>query len=308
MVTEELKRAKIFLVLTLLTLLTILPDLSSGQTTIVKGVVSDKQGNPLQNAKITFLDPARGAKYTVKSNKKGEFVKVGIRPSSYKITVELEGYYPFEFHYRVRFGIQEESLKISLEKIPPKIEEDKDYAEGINFFQQGKYEDAIGSFKKSTEKYPDNVGALYSLGLSYLRAGKLDEAIIELCTARELDPELIEIYLALGECYFNKGDSEKCLEIFSRALEIQPDNPKTHYNIGIVYYKYDRTEQAINSFEKSIKLDPTYSAAYYQLGLVNVKIGDFTKAIKYFEDFLRLEPDSPEASMVKEMIEKLKKQ
>lgn len=307
MIAKELKKVNILSFFTLLTLLAIFPDFSSGQTTIVKGIISDKQGNPLQNAKITFLDPTRGSKYTVKSDKEGKFVKVGIRPSAYKISVELEGYYPFEFQYRVRLGAQEKELQITLEKIPPKIEEDKDYADGINFFQQGKYEDAIESFKKSIKKYPDSVGALYSLGISYLRAGKLDEAIIELNVAGELDPELIEIYLALGECYFKKGQSEKALEIFSEALKIQTDNPKIHYNIGIVYYKYDRTEQAISSFEKSVELDPAYSSAYYQLGLAHVKIGNFTKAIKYFEDFLRLEPDSLEAGGVKEMIEELKK-
>jgi len=311
MIAEELSKAKILPILTMLIVLVFLPCLSSGQTTVVKGIVQDKQGNPLPDAKITFYDQVRGGKFTIKSNVKGEFIKaiqVSSPPPIYKVSVELEGYFPYEFQYRLRTQLPEEKWIITLEKIPPRIEEDKDYADGINFFQRGQYENAIESFKKSIEKFPDNLKALYTLGLSYLKAGKLDEAIIELNAAGELDPELIEIYLALGECYFRKGESEKALEIFSRALDIQPDNPRAHYNLGIVYYKYDQTEQAIVSFEKSIELDPNFSSAYYQRGLAYVKTGDFAKAIKSFEEFLKLEPDSPEAGMVKEMIEKLKKQ
>lgn len=306
---KELSKTKIFFVLTVLALLIVFPDFSSAQTAVVRGIVIDRQGNPLEDAKITFYDQTRGTKYTTRSNKKGEFIKminVGSPPSVYKLTVELEDYFPFESQYQGKWGVEEE-LKITLEKIPPKIEEDRDYAEGINFFQQDKYKDAIESFKKSMERFPDNMDILYNMGVSYLRDGNLDEAINYLNKTTELNPEVIEFYLALGECYFKKGEREKALETFSRAVEIQPDNPKTHYNLGIVHYRDDRTEQAIQSFETSIELDPNFSSSYYQLGLAYTKTEDFKKAIKCFEEFLRLEPNSSDANLVKEMIEKLKK-
>lgn len=309
MYVKEFSKTKILFVLTLLALLIFFPDFSSAQTAVVRGIVIDRQGNPLEDAKITFYDQTRGTKYTTRSDKKGKFIKiiiVGSPPSVYKLTVELEGYFPFESRYQGKLGVVEE-LKITLEKIPPKIEEDRDYAEGINFFQQGRYKNAIESFKKSIEKFPDNVDIQYNLGLSYLRNGNIDEAINQFNKAIELNPEVIEFYLALGECYFKKGEREKALETFSRAMEIQPNNPKTHYNLGIVHYRDDRTEQAIQSFETSIELDPNFSSSYYQLGLAYTKTGDFKKAIKCFEEFLRLEPNSSDANLVKEMIEKLKK-
>lgn len=302
-----LKKAVSFSILMLFNLSVLFINYSFGQISLVKGTVCDKQGNPLQNVRITLLDPARGTKFSIKSNKEGKFVKIGVPPSTYKIIVELEGYYPFELQYRVKLGAKEE-LKITLEKIPPKIEEDKDYADGINFFKQGKYKESIESFKKLVEKFPDDVDLMYNLGLSYLRNGNPDEAINKLHKAMGLNPDMIEIYLALGECYFKKGEKEKALESFSKAVEIQPDNPKTYYNIGIVHYKADRIEQAIKSFEKSIKLNPNFSSAYYQLGLGYIKAGDFKKAIESLEKFLKLEPGSPEANIVKEIIEKLKKQ
>lgn len=311
MIAGELSKAKILPILTMLTVLVFLPCISSGQATVVKGIVQDKQGNPLPEAKITFYDQVRGGKFTIKSNGEGEFMKViqvMSPPPIYKVSVELEGYFPYEFQYRLRAENPEEKWNITLEKIPPKVEEDKDYTDGVSFFEQGKYEDAIGSFKKVVEKFPDNLKALYTLGLSYQRAGNPDEAINHLSKALTLYPEVLEIYIALGESYFKKGEKEKAQESFSQALEIQPENPKAHYSLGIIYYKNDEIEKAIRSFEKSIELDPNFSSAYYELGLVYVKKGDFPKAIEFFEGFLKLEPNAPEADMVRDVIEKLKKQ
>ncbi len=290
----------------LLIFLLSIPHLNSAQETVVTGVVTDQEGKPLKNAKITFLDPSRGHKFNLKSNKKGNFIKVGIPPSFYRIIVELEGYFTLESQFRIRLGMTKKMI-IKLKKIPPRIDEGKDLAEAIDFFMQGKYEEAIESFKKVVEKFPSNVEGFYNLGLSYLRKGDIDQAIVSFEKVTELKPEGFEAYLALGECYFNKGESEKAMENFSRTIELQPDNPMAYYNLGIVYYRLDKTEEALDAFNKSIELNPEFSSSYYQAALASIKKGDFKKAIIYFEIFLRVDPDATEATQVKAMIEKLKK-
>jgi len=298
---------KIILLSLLLSLSLSHPFLSYGQQSTVRGVVTGQEGNPIEDAKITFLDPSRGLKFTIKSKKKGDFIKVGIPPSVYRIKVECEGYFPFESQFRVRFGI-EQFVTIKLEKIPPKVEVDENLAEGIDFFKHGQYREAIESFKKTIEKSPDSVEAYYNLGLSYLRSGDIDKAIVSFETATQLKPDSIEAHLAMGECYFNKGENKKAMDSFSRALEIQPNNPKAYYNIGIVYYKNDNPEEAIHYFEQAIALDPKFSSAFYQAGLACIQKGDLKKAVKFFEDFLKVEPDAPEAVKVEGLIQELKKQ
>jgi len=307
MILKDFIKAKTFVLFTLLILGGFFPAHNFGQETVLRGIVHDQQGNPLQKVKITLFDPSRGTKFALTSNKKGEFIKIGIPPSSYKITFELEGYFPFESQLTVRFAI-EEKLDITLEKIPPKIDEDKDFNEGIDFFKQGKYKEAIDSFLKAADKFPDSVEVLYNLGVSYLRSGNSENAISTLEKAIQLKQDIIEVYFALGECYFTIGKSDKAMEAFSKAIDFQPNNAKAYYNLGIVYYKYDKTDEAIGFLEKAIELDPAFSSAYYQAGLVNIKKGDLRKAIKYFEDFLKLEPNAPETNQVKTMIEELKKQ
>ncbi len=299
--------SKYFPILILISLWSSFPNLTLGQGTVVKGFVVDQDSKPLKNVKITFLDPAKGFKFVLKSNKEGKFLKIGIPPSSYNIMAELEGYFHLETEFRVRIG-ENPPLKLTLEKIPPKIEEDKNLAEGMKFFQEAKFEKAIEAFKDAVEKFPGNVEANYSLAISYLRAGHADKAIVYLEKVNELKPDMVEAYFALGECYFNKGGSEKALQAFSKALEFRPDNSRVYFNIGIVYYQNKKTEEAIDFFKKSKELDPNFASAYYQLGLAYINKGDLEKAIENLEKFLSLESEAPEVGATKAIIKELRKQ
>jgi Flp pilus assembly protein TadD len=292
--------------LLLFTLFMLGPNAAFSQDTVVKGVITDADGNPIEDARITFYNPDRGLKFHVRSDKEGKFIKGGIVPTLYRVTVEKDGFFTLESQARIRFGFTEE-MAIKLRKVPPKLEDDKNLSKGIDLYSEGKYDAAIESFNKVIEKFPDNIEGYYNLGLSYLRKGDIDQAISSFEKAADLNPEALPIFLALGESYFNKGEIEKAEESYLQAIKIDPEKSQPHYNLGIVYYKTDKIEKALLSFDKCIELDPENSTAHYQAGLASIKYGDFERAIKYFEKFLELEPEAPEAGQVKAIIEELKK-
>lgn len=284
----------------------IFPFLSSAQQSVVGGTVVDRDENPLKNVKIVFTDKNRGTKFTMKSDKKGKFMKVGIPPAIYVISVDLEGYFPLESEYRVVLG-SNKGLKLILEKVPPKIEQDPDINEGTRLFQEEKFSEAILTFQKVLEKLPDSVEANYGLALSLLRAGKVNDAIAYLEKVRELKPDMVEVYLALGESSFKKRENDKALAYFHNALELEPGDAEIYYNIGIIHYQNDQTEEAIKNFIVSKNLDPEYASTWYELGLCYVKKGETDKAILNLERFLKMEPDSSLAPQVKNILEALKK-
>jgi tetratricopeptide (TPR) repeat protein len=284
----------------------VFPSPGFSQETVLRGFVHDEQGNPLPNVKITLLDPSRGTRFVLNSNKKGEFMKIGIPPALYRMSFELEGYFPFESQHNISFDAGEK-LSVSLKKIPPKIDDDKDFIGGLDLFKEGKYAEAIASFQKTVERFPESIEALYNLGVSYLRNGNPKDAIGVFERAIQLRPDTVEVHFALGECYFLLNQSEKALEAFSKATDLKPQDAKGYYNLGMIYYKYNKTEEALDFLEQAIKLDPKFSSAYYQAGLVSIKKGDLAKAIQFLEDFLKMEPNAPEVNQVKAMIEELKK-
>ena len=64
---------------------------ASAQTGMLRGKIVDGQGNPVEGAKVTIT--AKGMKNSreVKSNKKGEFVQIGLFPGAYSVIAEKEG-------------------------------------------------------------------------------------------------------------------------------------------------------------------------------------------------------------------------
>jgi hypothetical protein len=60
-------------------------------TGMVKGVVKDASGQPVDGAKVT-IDMSEGVNrhFETKSNKKGEFVQIGLPPGRYTVTAEKD--------------------------------------------------------------------------------------------------------------------------------------------------------------------------------------------------------------------------
>jgi len=290
----------------LLIAMAILPAESFGQQTVVQGVVADAGGQPIKDVKVTFVDRASGSKFSVTTKKDGKFVKIGLPPSTYSATFEAEGYFPYSLD--VRLGIDDQrAVKVTLQKIPPKIGDDKNLAEGIDLYQQGRYPEAIDAFKALAEKFPKNPAVFAYLGVASLRNKDADQAIDYLNKAVGLNPNFAQAYLALGESYLMKNDQDKAVESIQMAVKIQPEDARARYDLGLLFYKIDKMDDAVTAFEKAVALDPKFSSAFYQLGLAHIKKGEFKKSIAYLEEFLNLQPQAAEAAQVRATIEELKK-
>src|SRR5580704_1890666 len=53
----------------------------------VKGVCKDPQGNPVVDAIVVYANLDNGQKYTLKTNKKGEYFSLGLTPGKYLVTL-----------------------------------------------------------------------------------------------------------------------------------------------------------------------------------------------------------------------------
>jgi len=297
----------IVIFLGLVSLLFLTPRSGVAQETVVQGVVTDEEGRPVKDARLTFADPERGLEFVLKTDKNGKFIKVGIPPTTYRITVESEGFLPLESEARIRFGMRED-IEVKLKKPLSVPDKDEDMIAGSEQFRAGNYDAAAARFRQVIERYPAQYEGHFNLGLTLYKKGEVDAAIAALEKAAELNPQSVDSFFALGECHFAKGESDKALERFSQAIAINPESPLAHYNLGLVFYRLGKNEEALAAFEKSISLRPDNASAHYQAGLAAIRLQNFGKAISSFQELLKLEPDAPEAAQVKTMIEELEKQ
>ena len=61
-------------------------------TGMCKGKVVDAKNQPIEGAKVTIeFKEGINRRYEVKTNKKGEFMQIGLQPGQYKVTAEKQG-------------------------------------------------------------------------------------------------------------------------------------------------------------------------------------------------------------------------
>ncbi|KHE92975.1 MAG: hypothetical protein SCABRO_01364 [Candidatus Scalindua brodae] len=84
------------------------------------------------------------------------------------------------------------------------------YNKGIDFYKQGKYDQAGEEFKQAIELKPNDVYALYGLGNTYYCKAKYDDAV----------------------------------KIYTKAISINPDYAKVHYSLSLAYSKLGKTREA----------------------------------------------------------------
>jgi len=302
-----MNRKLLFLLIAAFFILNVIPSNLFAAEGRLKGKVVDENAKPLADVKITLFDRDRGIKYECQTDEEGNYYRRGIKPSTYEITFEKEGYIPIIDELRVRLGSEEE-LNVVMKKIEAAVVGGDDFLEAEKLYKEEKYQEAADAFGRVIVGNPMYAEAYSNLGRCYLKLEQLDKAIENLNKAVELKPALAVAYRYLGEALLTKEEKDKGKDALTKASELKPDDAEFHYNLGAIYYNHDLTDEAISEYLKTLELDAKMGKVFYQLGWAYFKKGELEKAIESFEKFLEIDPKSPHASEVKGVLEELKKQ
>jgi tetratricopeptide (TPR) repeat protein len=280
----------------IITLMLILPfNIAVAQGSKILGIITDENGRPLKNVKVTIIDRDRKIEIVTSTNEKAKFYEIGILPSIYDLTCELKGHPKVKRSIRVHIG-ELKKVNIVMFKL-----------DGLTFFKEGNYQAAIEFFQKVASNSPDCYDAFYYLGMSYLMLNNIDSAVYALGKAKKLRPDAVGVYLSLGECYLRQGSMNKASESFRDAVEAQPSDENILLIIGSIYEKYGIIDKAVSIYKKSLEMNPQLSASHYQLGRIYLEKELWEKSLFHFEQFLKCTPDDFKASQVKAVVEELRK-
>lgn len=280
----------------IITLILILPfNIALAQGARILSSITDEDGKPLKDVKVTIFDPDRKVEIITYTNEKGKFYEIGILPSIYDLTCELEGYPKVKRSIRVHI---EELKKVDIVMFK---------LNGVTLFKEGNYQAAIEFFQKVASNSPDCYDAFYYLGMSYLMLNNIDSAVYALSKAKKLRPDAVGVHLSLGECHIRQGSMNKASESFKDAIEVQPSNENILLIIGSIYEKYGITDKAISAYRKSLDVNPQLSASHYHLGRIYLEKEIWEKSQFHFEQFLKFAPDDFKVSQVEAVVEELRK-
>ncbi len=121
---------------------------------------------------------------------------------------------------------------------------------GEAYYEQGKYDLAIGQFQKVTNSGHALATDYMDLGLAFIQANQLNHALAALTTAKQMAPRLINIDYCLGildkrELHFGSAETE-----FRKVLAVHPDDPASWFNLGTVYFAENKLELALQAYER----------------------------------------------------------
>ncbi len=287
------------------------------QTGTARGKVFDAQGQPVADVKVLIeFQGGITRKFEVKTNKKGEYMQVGMQPGPYRFTASKEGYQTSVADVRVALGDATEVPPFKLVSAAQAAQQPGSAAaelkgsfeKAVALQGAGQFDEAEAAYKAILEKTPDVPEVYQNLGAVYAAKKDFAQAEATYLKGLELKPDSADMATQLARLYQENGQPEKAMEVMSKSASANPADAKAQFNQGIFLLNSYKNEEAIAAFEAAVKADPSMTEAYFRLGALMVGQGKVPEAIAHLEKYLGMNPtDAGNVATAQGLLKALKK-
>ena len=298
---------------------------AAAQTGQVKGKVLDAQGQPAEGAAILIeYVGALSRRHETKTNKKGEFVQIGLQSGTYKVTATKDKMAQ-SFEVRVRIGVMAEVnfvltpgsvapiSKEALAEAKAKIDAaTKLFDEGVALSQANKDDEAIAKFNEVFVQIPQCGECYVNIGAIHAKNKRYDEAEAAFKKGLEINPGLVDGYNGLANVYNAQKKFDEAAKMSQEASKLASasgggGSASSIFNEGIILWNSGKISEAKQHFEEAIAADPTLAEAHYWFSMALVNEGKLPDAVKGFEKYLELAPTGQYADQAKGILTQIKK-
>ena len=303
----------------------------SGQ---IKGKVTDAQGQPVAGATVSLENTNNGTRaITTKTDKKGEYIQVGLTPGHYRITATKDA-----LTVTKEADVHLDMLTFDIKLVPGGAaggptgsKEDvakakaraealtKAFSEGVQLSNDGKNDEAIAKFQEVAAAIPNCAECYANIGTVQTKAKKYDEAEAAFKKAIELKPDFAEAYNGLANLYNVEKKFDQAAEAGKKAMELASAgapagaagaaggaSASAEFNQGVILWNANKYAEAKAHFEAAVKADPNMADAQYWLGMALLNGGDTANAKPKFEAYLKLAPTGQYAETAKSIVASIK--
>lgn len=293
-------------------------------TGMVKGKVMDLQAQPVEAAKVLIeFSDGMNRKYETKTNKKGEFIQIGLQPGNYRVTAEKEGVGAQSFDVRVRLGSAAEvnfqlspasasGKPMSKEELQKMVAFKTAFEAGVAASTAGNYDEAITKFTEAMTVTPDCYACQFNIGGSYAQKKEYDKAEEAFKKAMTMKPDSAEPYNALANIYNAQRRFDDAAKMTEEATKragttLEGGSPDQLFNQGVIFWNAGKIADAKKQFEAALQAKPDMADAHYWVGMANLNEGKLPDAAKHFEEYLKLSPTGQYADQAKGVLSQIKK-
>lgn len=295
---------------------------SAAQTSgTVRGIVTDPQGQPVEGATVTITGEATGRKYQSKTNRRGEFIQIGLTVGPYVLVAEKDKQASEPAKAAVR-NAAPANVSLTLGTAPSAAasaaasKESATFSEGVALSTAGKHAEAIEKFNAGLVANPACFECHNNIGYSYAQTKEYDKAEEAYKKAAELKPDNATAWNGLANIYNAQRKFDLAVEASKKATDLSgglssagggAGNADAMYNQGVILWNGGKVADAKKQFEAAIQANPSHAEAHYQLGMALVNEGNLAGAGSEFETYLKLSPEGPNAATAKSLVAQLKK-
>jgi tetratricopeptide (TPR) repeat protein len=289
---------------------------------LVQGVVTDTAGQPVDGASVVIEAEGTNRHFDMKTNKKGEFMQIGLSSGPYKVTATKDKLTASQT-VRISQG-RPASAKLVLGAAAAASPAEaaavtalrKTLDEAIAASNAGKFDEAIAGFQKAVEVQPTCSACFYNIGYNYAQKKDYDNAEANYKKAIEQKADYADAYAGLASVYNAQRKFDLAATASAKATELTSvlgapggasGGADALFNQGVVLWNGGKVAEAKKAFESAVQANPNHAEAHYQLGMALVNEGNLASAATEFETYIKLAPDGPNAATAKGLVAQLKK-
>jgi tetratricopeptide (TPR) repeat protein len=283
------------------------------------GFVLNEKGDPVADATVKLEFEKGGLKDETVTGSKGEWSFISLGTGNVYLIASAEGYLD---------GTAQAFVQ-QLEKNPPVkiiLREDKErkvrvqneasmleLERGNQLFNERNFDEALEIYKKFAEENPNVFQIYFNIGDVYREKGEFDKANEQYAIAQAKAKEKADIILqakalaSFGEICLRQEKYKEAQEFFRQSIALNPKDEILAYNVAEIFFGRGQTDKAIEYYQLAIQIKPEWSEPYLKMGYAYLNKGDMAKAIEKLNEFLKHDPESPQAPVVKSLIESLTK-
>jgi tetratricopeptide (TPR) repeat protein len=288
---------------------------------MIKGRVLDDKGQPVVGASVTITAVDTSRKFQTKSDKRGEYMQIGLTSGGYMIVAEKDKLVSAQQKATVRAGSPAEidliigvaAAAASADAAARGAALTKAFDEGVAAQKSGQYDVAIQKFQEGLTINPNCFSCYNGIGRAYVGKKEYEQAEAALKKSIELRPNDAEAYSELANMYNAQRKFDLAAEAGKKASELAGGatggaggNPDVLYNQGVILFNGGKSAEAKPLFEQVVAANPSHAEGHYMLGMTLVGENP-AEAVSHFETYLKLSPSGPNAPMAKQFVDALKK-
>jgi len=180
---------------------------------------------------------------------------------------------------------------------------DNHNTDGLQYYQQARYQEAIQEFNEATYADPKDADGYYNLAFTYYELGKKDRNPAYFKLAEEnyhkcldRDANYTDCYRGLAVMLAQQGRKEEAFKLVQGWADRQPMLADPKVELARLYEEFGDRRTAENCLVEAIEAQPDNARALTALGKIREDAGDKAQALANYKRSLESNNDQPQVA------------